>query len=313
MTDPESASALDNPPELDAKTLGEHIEDAQASDQEQREAQDADSQDSEVAITADEPNALLPTLRELVAQYEELDKEWQRLKRQAKDTKGERDACFERIKELAGTKTPQEMHDLPVMQAARGEAPMIHPPVDETTDYAYLGTVAANCGAPESQWDTHGGTAQDKGKWIWAWRQATMQIQDIREAQVQALFEDALQKALMPHPGFLPVGEETPKVKGNTVEWDKRPHLVLDVLVAGDRKTWMLQPLYLPDEFQSVTSGQYGEPINGVDANDEAKANRIRGGIDCGKRVKVGRSVYVVGPRSSVVLVYTDSTNQPKF
>ncbi len=195
-----------------------------------------------------------------------------------------------------------EPEDTPLHKAISGQAPMIvEPPVagmirKQGAEQAIQGRTELDCPYSREK------DARAVSMWFDGFREAKREDHSEREAIVQALTREQLVEKCLPHNGILPPGEDTPKVVA--VEWDKRPHLVLDMLADGEGPTagverWALLPLFKRDEWSSgegCPAMTYGDPIGAADKSDEAKAVRIKGGIDCAKLAKVGRAKLVVGP-----------------
>ncbi len=158
-------------------------------------------------------------------------------------------------------------------------------------------------------------TSVHAAQWLDGWRTQMRADGSERRGIVQALTEkklgDALAKNLL---GLLKPGEASPKVA--TVMCDARPHMVVGALSGAESGTpgisrWHLQPLFEIADWKAMHSETYGPPIPGVDASDEAKANRQKGGVDCGRIVKVGNAKYVVGPRQ-LLTVFTTGESDAK-
>ncbi len=144
-----------------------------------------------------------------------------------------------------------------------------------------------------------------RAQWLDGWREQMRIDSSEREAIVQGLTREKLVAALIPNNGLLPAGEAAPSIA--TVKYDERPHMVIDMLSADEGpvkgvERWSLQPVFTRDEWGQSFGDAFGNPIAGVDANDEAKSKRIAGGIDAGRIVKVGRSKMVVGPRQQLTV-----------
>ncbi len=208
-----------------------------------------------------------------------------------------------------GTKDPAQT---PVGRAISGQAPMIvESPVEGM--YRQQGATMAAQGKTELDCPYVRETnARGVSMWFDGFREAKREDHSEREVIVQALTREQLVEACLPTNGILLPGETTPKVA--YVTWDKRATLVLDMLADGEGPTagqerWSLLPTYDRDEWGNLFAETYGPAIADVDANDEARAKRIAGGINAGRLVKCGRSKRVVGPLStlSVAIVKVES------
>jgi hypothetical protein len=200
----------------------------------------------------------------------------------------------------------------PVFQAAAGKVPPIQPMVTEAPEmswYRKMGATAADQGKTEIDCPfSRESNAKGLTGWLDGFREQKRADHSVREAQVQALFRPALVESALPAHGILPAGEEQPKVAA--VDFDGRKHLVLDMLAEDEGDTpgverWQIAPLFTKQEWAETFLETYGPAIKGVDKDDEAKAVRIKGGIDCGRLVKVGRSTLVVGPLERLMVVTT--------
>ncbi len=192
--------------------------------------------------------------------------------------------------------------DTPVGKAISGQAPMIVEP-SVTGMYRQQGAEMAAQGKTELDCPYVRETnARGVSMWFDGFREAKREDHSEREAIVQALTREQLQDACLPCNGILLPGENTPKVA--TVIWDKRPHLVLDMLADGEGPTagqerWHLLPLFKRDEWSAgddCPALTYGDPIADTDANPERRETRLKGGVNCARLVKAGRSKLVVGP-----------------
>lgn len=104
-----------------------------------------------------------------------------------------------------------------------------------------------------------------------------------------------LRAALVEH---IPQGVEVAKLKPKQVVTVKGiPHLARQANDTGTR--WFLQVLYSQPEWNgSGLADTYGRPVEGLDDHAEGKANREKGGPDCGRMVKIGAKLYVLTPES---------------
>lgn len=100
----------------------------------------------------------------------------------------------------------------------------------------------------------------------------------------------------------LPVSEKPVTV--STIE-----HLDRDWIVyrgCGTKPTesrHVIVPLYTKDEWNQLHADTYGNPVAGFDQDNGARDRRQKGGIDCGRTVKVGRKSLIVGPLSDACWV----------
>lgn len=315
---PEVAAADEEP-----KTIGEHLAEAQQPAAQAHPSNDPerDSSDSEVAVleqrTSDADQAKsdkLQRIRHIDAAIKAEEQTESSAKRHLKEVKARLKELREDLREeiegdpqarLAEMRAKEEAQvaATPIGQAIAGSAPML---ADREFSARGMGMEAARLGKSELDCPfTRETNAKGLAQWFAGFREFHRADHVEREAKVQALFRDALQENVLPANGILPPGEECPKVA--TVEWDKRRALVLDMLAAGEGpdnlERWFVLALYTKDEWANLFAEKYGPPVAGVDANDEARAVRIKGGIDAGRVVKCGRSKLVVGPLEMLSVV----------
>lgn len=155
---------------------------------------------------------------------------------------------------------------------------------------------------------------QDSEQWIeWrrGWRLARMGTVEERDAKKLKLTASDLGDRLLEE-GALAIGEKAPKIGEITVQCMERDWLVVD---AADTQPggkpcpvkFLILPIYSTDEWQQLCEADYGRAVDGFDQNDEAKARRTAGGIDCGRVVKLGRKKGVVGPLKHAITVVAEA------
>lgn len=85
------------------------------------------------------------------------------------------------------------------------------------------------------------------------------------------------------------VGPSVVSIKG--CDWLIRDH-------SADQTRWFAQRVLSKDEYQQLHEKQFGMAVHGFDQNEEARHHRTQGGEDCGRMVKIGRKLGVMGPES---------------
>ncbi len=290
-----------------AKTIGELAEDAKLEEAERKAAP---------AHVAAEHSRSDDRLEEIEAASEQYEKalQFETLKKaDAKRATTGRKASHEHLLEVLGgqgtilkksgevakvepaqKQTGRQPQDAKAPAAERGNG------TDALPDPRAQGAKAAISGKTESDCPL-----LDADLWLDGWREQMRADNSQRKAIVQGMTPKKLGDAMV---GLLEPAKAAPKVA--SVMIDARPHMVVGCLgsTAGPIEgvtRWHLQPCFEPADWTALHRETYGPAIEGVDASDEAKANRIRGGIDCGRIVKIGKAKFVVGPRQLLTVLTT--------
>ncbi len=210
----------------------------------------------------------------------------------------------------AKMKTGRKPQDAPAPAAASKASVESAPMVDIRAQ----GAKAAIAGIPEDACpiDAENNPA-GVAMWLDGYREQ-MRVQDGEHpALTQAIYASALADAQVD--GFLPRGE-VPSVK--TVSAFGRDNIVVGSFAVNDQATgtykhtrWHCVPLYSREDWNDLHAKEFGPAIEAADANDEAKATREAGGIDCGRTVKVGRKKLIVGSRRELFILTTKEGDEP--
>lgn len=106
--------------------------------------------------------------------------------------------------------------------------------------------------------------------------------------------------------GELPYQSEVHQIGSEVIEVKGGRYLLRESSM--DDRRWFAQPVLTKDEWQQLHEEEYGRPLKDFDQNDEAKATRQAGGEDCGRLVRVSRSLCVLGPeKHGIVITVPDS------
>ncbi len=249
-----------------------------------------------------------------------LARDYQHLGMQAAGLQSELNDVHKRQKETG--KQMSEMCGMPIEQGIQLRIPGVAAPTAAQPGNAAEkifreGEAAAKAGKPESAMP-HKSSGQPF--WLSGWRSATAATKEIREAAKLPIALKQLIPALEHVGGILPASEKPQTVK--TVDAFERPHLVIGWLTGGGGAEsvswvkeglshWYLQPLYTKDEWQQLHEKEFGRALMDFDQNKEAQEQRQRGGVDCGRAVKVGKKLYFVGPRREVLVVVAGEEMKP--
>lgn len=107
-------------------------------------------------------------------------------------------------------------------------------------------------------------------------------------------------------------GEKAPKVEA--VPGGGHMWLVVDAWKASESGTarFAVVQLLAKTDYMDLWRGKYGPPVKGVDTSDEAKAQRVLGGVDCARFVTVGKKQFVVGPMEASMVLTVAEEDMPK-